>query len=184
MQPAEDIVNLQDTDPIYVDFSIPESYLADVKQGQTIRMTSSAFPGKTYTGEVFALESKVTPETLMLAMRARVANPNHDLTPGTSVDVSLFVGQPQQVISIPQTALIYSTKGVYVYRVIDGKAVQTPITIAQRTPETVYVSKGLSADDIVIAAGGEKARNGGPVILASDIAKQEAARAKQAKEKK
>ncbi len=184
VQPAQDIVNLQDTDPIYVDFSVPESYLSDVNKGQSVKITSSAFSGKTYSGLVYALESKVSPNTLMLAMRARVANPNNSLIPGTSVDVSLFVGEAKQVISIPQTALIYSDKGVFVYRVVDGKAVHTPITIINRTPDTVLVSKGLSPGDVVIAAGGEKARNGGPVILASEVAKEEAARAAKAKAKK
>jgi membrane fusion protein, multidrug efflux system len=147
------IVNLQDTNPMRVDFSVPEVYLSKVAVGNTVLVHSNSSPGQTFKGNVYAFEASIDPNTRTLAMRASVPNTDNKLIPGSFVDVTLLLGQAAKLLSLPQTALISSLEGDYVYRAINGRAVKTPVVVQKRSSQQAIISSGLTVGDTVITDG-------------------------------
>jgi len=109
------IVTLQQLDPEYVDFFVPQRSLGQLQVDRTVTLTLDAFPGKTFAGTVNAVNPRVDTDTRNVLVEARVPNPNRVLSPGMFVNVAVEVGSQQQHLTLPQTAIIYNPYGETVY---------------------------------------------------------------------
>lgn len=154
------IVNLEDTDPIYVDFSVPEIYSKQVQIGQRLQVSSQAYGTRIFTGTVLAMDSLINPNTRTLEIRAVIPNEDNFLIPGSFIKVVLYIGKKQQVISIPQTSIIYSNLGNYVYKVVKNKAIKTIVTLGMRDTKNINVIKGLMPGDVIVSIGSQKLTDG------------------------
>lgn len=164
---GDNIVSLQTLDPIYVDFSVPETYSGQIAVGQDLTAHLDAYPGIKFSGKVYAVESLLDKTTRSFNVRAALPNPDKKILPGSFADINLLIGSKIQVIKIPQTAIVYSTDGNYVYRVINGKAVKTPVTLGDRDAQNVVVQDGLKVGETIVTAGQLKIMmDGSPVIVA------------------
>jgi len=115
------IVTLQQVDPVFVDFHLPQKNLADIKVGQKVVIKLDAFPGKTFEGELSAINPKVDGDTRNVQIEAKVGNPDKLLSPGMFADVALDVGTKARYLTLPQTAVVYNPYGETVY-VVKKKA--------------------------------------------------------------
>ncbi len=165
VQPGQDIVNLESIDPIKVDLRIPEAHAAQVRAGQKVEITVDAFPGRAFEGTVYALDPRVDENTRTILLRARSTNPNGELRPGMFARVRLELGRHENAVLVPEQALVPMGKDVFVYRVVDGRAVMTKVDIGQRRSAMVEIVKGVSTGDMVVTAGQMKIRDGAPVAV-------------------
>jgi membrane fusion protein, multidrug efflux system len=115
------IVTLQQLDPVYVDFYVPQKMLADLKVGQKTALTLDAFHARTFPGTVNAVSPKVDSDTRNVQVEAMVPNPDHALTPGMFVNVAVDVGTQQRYLTLPQTSIVYNPYGETVY-VVEKKS--------------------------------------------------------------
>jgi membrane fusion protein (multidrug efflux system) len=115
------IVTVQQLDPIYVDFRMPQKNLSELKVGQTITLTLDAFPGKSFVGAVSAISPKVDADTRNVQIEGKTPNPDRVLTPGMFVNVNVASGAQQNYLTLPQTAVVYNPYGETVY-VVETKA--------------------------------------------------------------
>ena len=111
------IVTLQQLDPIFIDFHLPQRNLADLKVGQKVLLKLDAFKGKTFEGTLSAISPKVDSDTRNVQVEASVPNPDKILTPGMFADVSVDVGSEERHLTLPQTAVVYNPYGETVYLV-------------------------------------------------------------------
>ncbi|HJT98406.1 MAG TPA: efflux RND transporter periplasmic adaptor subunit [Rhodanobacteraceae bacterium] len=109
------IVTLQQLDPIYVDFFLPQKNLGEIKEGQKVALTLDAYAGKTFDGELTAISPKVDPATRNVQIEASMPNPDRLLAPGMFANASVSVGEEQRYLTLPQTAVIYNPYGETVY---------------------------------------------------------------------
>jgi len=109
------IVTLQQLDPEYVDFFIPQRDLARAQVGRRTNLTLDAFPGKTFPGTVNAVNPRVDSDTRNVMVEARVPNPDRILSPGMFVNVAVESGSQQRFLTLPQTAIVYNPYGETVY---------------------------------------------------------------------
>ena len=109
------IVTLQQLDPEYVDFFLPQKNLGQVQVGRNAALTLDAFPGKTFAGTVNAVNPRVETDTRNILVEARVPNPDRVLSPGMFVNVAVESGSQQRYLTLPQTAIIYNPYGETVY---------------------------------------------------------------------
>ena len=163
---GQDLVTLVRLDPIEVDFSVPETALSQLGQGQKIRLTVDAFPEDTFGGEVVAIDPVVDANSRSARLRARVPNPDGRLRPGQFARLQLQTGDGGTALMVPEQALMQDGQTRYVYTVVDGKAKRTPITTGTRVPGFFQVVDGLKAGDVVITAGQAKPmmQDGMPVV--------------------
>ncbi len=165
VNPGQDIVNLEDIDPIKVDFRVPEPSLRDVREGQRIEVALDAYPGEAFPGEVFAIDPRIDVEGRAVVLRARLNNPDGRLRPGLFARVNLMVERTPDALLVPEQAIMPIEGGNVVFRVVDGKAVRTEVELGQRRMGQVQIRRGLSLGDTVIVAGQMKVRDGGSVTV-------------------
>jgi membrane fusion protein, multidrug efflux system len=115
------VVTLQQLDPVYVDFYLPQRMLAELKVGERASLTLDAFHGRAFTGTVNAISPKVDTDTRNVQVEAQVPNPDRALSPGMFVDVSVDVGTQQRYLTLPQTAVVYNPYGETVF-VVEKKS--------------------------------------------------------------
>jgi membrane fusion protein (multidrug efflux system) len=163
-----DIVNLEAIDPLKVDFRVPEIYLRQVQVGQALEVTLDALPGKTYEGKVFAINPLIDATGRSIVIRAQVKNADTALRPGMFARVRLITRDQQDALVLPEQAIVPQGEEMYVFKVVDGKAMRTKVAVGQRRDGKVEISSGLAAGDTVVSAGQLKLRDGVPVAIAGN----------------
>ncbi len=115
LNPGTKIVTLQQLDPIYVDFNLPQQDLAQLARDQVVTATSDAWPGVEFKGAVASIDAQVDPDTRNILVRATLKNPQHRLLPGMFASVRVDSGSVQHYLTLPQTAITYNPYGETVF---------------------------------------------------------------------
>jgi membrane fusion protein, multidrug efflux system len=161
------IVTLQQLDPMFVDFYLPQQALGQISVGQKAEVSADAYPGKTFDGQVSSLNSKVDSSSRMLQVRASVPNPDGKLLPGMYLSVSINSGQSKSLVTIPAAAVAFNPYGSLVYVLHDEKGQQVAkqqfVTTGASRGDQISILKGVEANDVVVTAGQLKLHNGSAV---------------------
>lgn len=163
---GQDIVNLEEIDPLKVDFRVPEVFMGSLKTGQTLQLGLDAFPGKEFQGKVFAINPLVESTGRAIVVRALIGNNDAALRPGMFARVRLLLGDENPVLAIPEQSLVPVGEDNFVFKVVNGSAVRSKIEIGQRRDGKVEVVQGLVNGDRVVIAGQQKLRDGAAVRVA------------------
>lgn len=123
LAPGTVVVTLQDLTTMRVDFTVPEQTLSEIKIGQPIKLglTDNDI---SFNGEITAIEPRIDPATRLISVRAKVDNSEGKLRPGQFAQVRVTLPKEDDVYTLPQTALVSSLYGDYIYvvRPADTKA--------------------------------------------------------------
>ena len=165
---GQDIVNLEEIDPLKVDFRIPEIYLKQVAAGQSLQITLDAFPNQTFQGKVFAINPLVDTNGRSIVIRASVKNIEARLRPGMFARVRLLFSDERDSVAVPEQSLIPVGDEQYLFKVVDGRAQRFKVEIGQRRDGQVEILQGLAAGDVVVTAGQLKLRDGSQVKIADE----------------
>ncbi len=174
------IVTLQSLDPVYVDFALPQQNLSQLGVGMTVRVTTDAFPGQSFTGKLTAINSEVDAVTRNVRLQATLANPAGKLRPGMYVNVAADLPEMERVLMIPATAVLYAPYGDSVFVVEDkkdekagavGKVLnQKFVRLCKTRGDFVVVVSGLDVDQTIVTTGVFKLRNGMSVVIDNKLA--------------
>ncbi|MBY4676260.1 efflux RND transporter periplasmic adaptor subunit [Marinobacterium arenosum] len=161
---GDDLVELTDLSTMKVDFRVPEIYLADIRQAQSVDIELDAFPGQIFQGEIYAIAPSVDNRAHNIQLRARIPNPEGKLRPGLFAKISLLIDRDEQSMLIPEQAIVPQDGGFFVMRVGQGNTVEmVPVVMGQRRPGQVQIIDGLNAGDVIVTAGHLKLYPGMPV---------------------
>ncbi len=168
------IVSLQQLDPIYVDFNLPEQNLPHIAVGQKTIARADALPGHDFDGEITSINSKIEESTRNIQVRATFKNPERKLLPGMFAHVVSVVGAPQKQLTLPQTAITFNPYGNTVFIVSkddSGKliATQTFVTTGKMRGDQIAILSGVKEGDEIVTSGQLKLRNGTPVIINNTV---------------
>lgn len=182
LAPGQKIVWLQKIDPIYADFTVTEADYGRIRAGLKVTGSFSAYPDETFSGEIMTTDSRVSDTSRMITVRASFANPDRKLVPGMYANVLVDSGEPQKVVTVPQTAVTYSLYGDNVFVVVpatkvDPKAKPEELAIERRFVKAgsardgrVEIMSGLAEGDKVVTAGHNKIDQGSKVVIDNSIA--------------
>lgn len=162
---GDPIVNLEDVDPIKVDFRVPEVFAHRLRAGQSIRMGVDAVPGQVFEGAVYAIDPQVDVQGRSVLLRARVPNEDGPLRPGMFARVTLVLDERPNALVVPEEALIPQGTDQMVYKVVDGMVEAQLVSIGQRRKGIVEITDGLAEGDMVITGGQIKVQPGQPVTV-------------------
>jgi membrane fusion protein (multidrug efflux system) len=160
--PSTVIANLLSTDPIKVNFSVPEKYMSQIKMNSTITFRTDG-SSQVYTGKVFAIEPGINAQTRTLQIKALAQNNKNELLPGSFAKISLALNVQDNAIMIPNQAIIPVLKGKTVFISKNGKAKQVEVQSGTRTDEDIVITSGLSIGDTVLTTGALSLKEGAPV---------------------
>jgi membrane fusion protein (multidrug efflux system) len=162
---GDPIINLEQIDPIKVDFRVPEAALATVAPGRPIAITVDSLPGRTFEGTIMAVDPLVDEAGRSIVVRARLPNPDGVLKPGLFARVAVIVERRDQALLVPERAIVPFGEDNFVFRVVDGVAAMTKVTLGQRQAGEVEILDGVSAEDTVVTDGLLKIGDGSPVAV-------------------
>ncbi len=165
LQPGQDIVNLEDLTTLHVDFKVAEAWLSRLHVGQTLTLTTDAFPNTTFEGQVTAIDPRVDAVNRTIAVRAVIPNPEGTLRPGLFVTVLLTVGEDPRALLIPEEAEFLRQEKTMVFRVEEQTVRLKEVTLGARERGMVQVRAGLSEGDLVVRTGTHKLRDGALVSV-------------------
>lgn len=173
------LTTITQTDPIYVEFSLPDIELLKkryvMNQGDWKSIAHAKLPvglstpdGSTYpkTGTLDFLDSSVDEQTSTIKARATFSNPHNILIPGLFVRVNVEGLVYKDAISIPQMALLQDATGSYVYVAKEGKAHKVPVKAGSAHNATYIIENGLAVNDVVITNNLTKLRPGSAINVA------------------
>lgn len=156
-----DMLEIVDIDSMKLDFRVPEIYLPQIAQGQTLTISLTAFPGETFEGKVIAISPQISEQGRNILIRAILPNADKKLRPGLFAKVQLLIKQ-QELIVIPEEALIPQGQGFLVYLYKDEKVTPMPVQLGQRMQGSLAIS-GINVGDVLITAGQLKLQPGSPI---------------------
>jgi membrane fusion protein (multidrug efflux system) len=191
VSPGMTLVTVQQLDPIRADFPMPEQAIGKLKVGQPIEIAVDAFPGKVFKGTIESLDARVAQDTRTLLVRGSLPNAERKLLPGMFANVTVLVGNPRTVVTVPRTAINYSLYGdsLYVVKAVDapaqtaakggpGQAVAAPgagerklvaerrfVKTGQAREDRVAIVEGLKAGEEVVTTGQLKLNPGATIRI-------------------
>ncbi len=179
LAPNQPIVSLQTSDPMLVNFSLPQKDLSVTRLGLEVRLQSDAVPGRVYKGTITAINPEVNARSRNVLIQATLANEDGLLLPGMFASVDIVMPEKRQVTYVPLTAIQYATFGdsVFVIESENSESGETTYTaqqqfvqLGQSQGDYIEILKGLTEGQVVASAGLFKIRNGAPVAINNDIA--------------
>lgn len=168
------LVTVSEDKEMYAYFSMTENQVLSVaRQSGSLGNALKAMPevqlsmsdGTLYAekGKIDAISGLIDPATGAISVRAVFPNPNRVLRSGGSGNI-VFPYEKQQCIVVPQTATYEIQDRIFVYKVEDGKAKSTPVTVFEVNNGTEYiVESGLKPGDVIVAEGAGLLRDGAEV---------------------
>jgi len=147
-----------------VAFAVPERHLADLRRGAGVTVTTVVFPGKQFTGTVNVLDPILDAGTRSARLSARIPNPQGELRPGMSADVTAVIAERTQAVTVPDEAVFAEGDRNFVFVVQpDSTVVRRPVKLGARQPGRVEVREGLQGGEKVVRAGHQKLFDGAKV---------------------
>jgi membrane fusion protein, multidrug efflux system len=177
---GDKMLTLQTLDPIFVDFTLPQSTAGMIQVGQEIEMKADAFKDAGFKGKITAVSPKVELNTRNMQIEAMVSNPDKKVLPGMFANVTINLGDRVKYLTLPQTAITYNPYGstVFIARKTDrkdkqGKALieaeQVFVTTGLTRGDQVAIVKGLEPGVMVVTSGQLKLKNGTPLIINNQV---------------
>jgi membrane fusion protein, multidrug efflux system len=163
------LVNLEKIDALKVDFKVPELILSEISVDQDIEVTVDALPDRTFTGRIYAIDPQVDVNGRALRVRARLANPKRVLRPGLFARITIKGIAEQEVVVVPESAIVPRGGETFVYRVENGKAVEAKVRLGRRKGGNVEIIEGLASDSTVVTAGHQRLRDGAAVDVVPPV---------------
>jgi membrane fusion protein (multidrug efflux system) len=163
LREGQDVVTIEKTDVIKVDFKVPEVFLSATKVGQPLQIALDAIPKQTFNGTVVAVSPQLDAAGRAILLRAQMPNKDTTLKPGMFARVRLLLSENADAITIPEQSLAPQGDEQFVFRVVEGRAARTKVEIGQRRDGRVEIVSGLAATDRVVAAGWQRIRDGAAV---------------------
>jgi membrane fusion protein, multidrug efflux system len=168
------LTTLDDLAEVEIEFSVPEVFFAQVRQGQAVSATSAAFPGRTFIGRIAMIDSRVGEVSRAFQVRAVIPNPDLVLPAGMFMHVEVVLSERPAVL-IPEEAVIAEGSRTFVFTVQDERARRRDVRLGQRAAGTVEVLEGLAAGERVVRAGMQRLRDGVAVFVPDARAEDAAA---------
>lgn len=152
------MVIINQLQPVYVNFSVPEQYLTEIKKYMSAgKLNVEAFLSKEdkkyFHGVLSFMDNTVDTATGTIKLKATFSNKEKALWPGQFVTVRMTLSNIQDAVVVPTQAIQTGQQGQFVFVVKDGTAELRPVTVGITYEDVTVVEKGLSAGDEVVTDG-------------------------------
>jgi RND family efflux transporter MFP subunit len=159
------IATIDDRSKLLIDIWVPERFAPQLRIGQAVSAVPTALPGKSFQGQISALDNMIDAASRTMRVRAEITNPSDVLRSGMSFTVTiLFPGD--QYLAVDPLSVQWDGDGSYVWRIgSDGMAERVAIRIIQRNASSVLVDSELAEGDVIVTEGVQNVREGGSVTI-------------------
>ncbi|GJG85808.1 RND transporter [Gemmatimonadetes bacterium T265] len=173
------LVTINAIAPVLVRFPVPDGVLPQVRQARQaghpldVTITGPLVNGAVEHGSVDFIDNAIDTVTGTLNLKARFANTDRRLWPGSFLPLTLTLGETRNAVLVPSTAVQEGPQGEYVFMPgPGGKARQVAVTVDRAAGPVTIITKGLSVGDTVVADGQSRLTPGADMKVARTVAVQ------------
>jgi len=165
------IVSLQATNRVRVNFPVPQFWLVQMTKGLPVTVQLGDGSNNVVKGEVTAIGAEINATTRNATVQSSLENTNNQFVPGMAVEVTVTLSNPQKVLAVPSTAVIFAPFGDTVFVVEKDKekgnlkARQQFVRLGKARGDLVEIADGVKAGEQVVSAGAFKLTNGQSVVI-------------------
>lgn len=157
------IVKLVQQAPLKVTYTVPDKVRSKIEIGQSVQVTSGAYPGKIFNGIVNFTSPNVNQNSGTLTVEAKIPNSDFLLSPGMFVNVSEMLDPNRKLLMLPEIAIMTDINGEYVYVVKQNHVSKVYVKVGIVRKGLAQIERGLTAGTEVVTAGQQRLSNGDPV---------------------
>jgi RND family efflux transporter MFP subunit len=165
-----DVASFDDRTVLLVEFDMPEALLPRIELGMPVAAVTASAPDQRLSGEIAAIDSRITASSRTTKVRVSIPNPDDRLRPGASFTVILNL-PGKTYPAVPELSLQFSRGSLFVWRVKGDQAEQVEVTMQRRQAGTVLVDGPLAAGDLVVVEGTQRLERGKKIMILDTQAK-------------
>lgn len=171
---GDNLATVYQTDPVEINFALPEQFIGRVQIGQRVDVTVAAYPGQSFDGNVHFISPAVDQATRTFTVRARIPNPDGRLKPGAFATASVTVDIRENRPVVSAESLVATRSGYTVYVVENERAHARNVRTGLRQQGRVEILDGLELGDQVVRTGHLRL-SGGERVTITDEARNDLA---------
>jgi multidrug efflux system membrane fusion protein len=161
------LTTINQVEPIYVTFSVPEAKLKSINKGQSVMVSTDDDSVPPRVGKLTFIDNTVDSTTGTIRLKATFPNSDHKLWPGEFVHVTLRLETKPNALVVPNQVVQTGQDGTYVFVVKEDRTVESrPVTTGARVGEDLVVEKGLQLGETVVSEGQLRLAPGSRVMIA------------------
>lgn len=180
VQEGQDLVNLEDTSVLTVDFRLPERYQTRIAPGLPVQVQLDALPGRSWEAKVLAVDPLLDANGRSIAVRATMpSDPRKELRPGMFARVLTVFSVDDTALVVPEEALVPQAGKQYVF-VLDEQGEgdarkrvsrRVEVQTGARRGAEVQIIQGLQGNETVVVAGQQRLQRDGTAVKVVDMTK-------------
>jgi len=163
VSPQQKVATIVRTNPLRIRIDVPEQSIPEVKVGQSVSITTSAWPDKNFAGRVARIAPNVTATSRTLTVEAEIDNSGNALKPGQFATVRILQQRAEPAVLIPARAVLNDAGVNRVYVIKDGHAEQRLVQTGQTEGDLIEIRNGVAADEQVATSNLQQLTDGVPV---------------------
>jgi multidrug efflux pump subunit AcrA (membrane-fusion protein) len=154
------IATIVRTNPLRVRIDIPEQVVSSIQVGQSISVTVSSYPDRSFAGRVHHIAPNVTANSRTMTVEAQVENVGDVLKPGQFATVRILLPESTAAVLVPARAVRTESGTSHVFVIKNGRAEQRIVQLGQTEGDLVEIKSGVLADELVATSGVETLSDG------------------------
>jgi len=160
VSPQQKVATIVRTNPLRIRIDIPEQAISAVRVGQSVSITTSAWPDKNFSGRVARIAPNVSATSRTLTVEAEIENSGGALKPGQFATVRILQERAEPAVLIPARAVLTEAGVSRVYVIKNGHAEQRLVQTGQTENDLIEVKTGVAADEQVATSNLEQLTDG------------------------
>jgi RND family efflux transporter MFP subunit len=160
VSPQQKVVTIVRTNPLRIRIDIPEQAIPEVKVGQSVSITTSAWPDQNFSGRVARIAPNVSAQSRTLTVEAEIENSSGALKPGQFATVRILQERAEPAVLIPARAVVSEAGVSRVYVIKNGRAEQRVVQTGQTEGDLIEIKSGVAADEQVATSSLEQLSDG------------------------
>lgn len=148
------------TNPLRMKIDVPEQAVGEVQVGQSVSLTVSAYPDRTFNGRIARVSPSITATSRTLTVEAEVENGGNILKPGQFATVRILLPQSAPAVLVPARAVRTEAGTSRVFVIKDGRAQERLVQLGQTEGDLIEIKAGISADESVATSNIEQLSDG------------------------
>jgi multidrug efflux pump subunit AcrA (membrane-fusion protein) len=163
VSPTQKVATIVRINPLRVRIDIPEQAIPEVRVGQTVSATTSAWPDKNFSGSIARIAPSVSANSRTLTVEAEIDNSSGALKPGQFATVRILQPRPVPAVLVPAKAVMTEAGVSRVFVIKDGHAEQRLVQLGVTEGDLIQLKSGVTADEKVATSNLEQLADGVPV---------------------
>jgi RND family efflux transporter MFP subunit len=151
------------TNPLRVRIDVPEQSISTVRPGQSVSVSVSTYPDRSFAGRVARVSPNVSSQSRTLTVEAEVENGENLLKPGQFATIRVLMSQSDPAVLVPARAVRSDGTTSRVYVVKDGVAHERLVATGRQDGDLIEIKGNVSADELVATSNVEQLADGIPV---------------------